>query len=260
MKRINSKIFGSVESPSTLHEVIDLALNHGGDGAHIHYWRGQGNIDWKIDSSAYRRLARTNDVVAESAMQRYEEYLLDQATHQGFRYENGIYLSDMELLARLQHHGAATRLIDVSRNIMVGLWFASNSQPESTGLLLGLHSSYLGGTKNNPEKRNYQTIIQNIVGVKHPQTWQPPVVSARIAAQRAQFVYSEVVSTQIGSLAIDKSENAYIGIAISPKLKSTICAQLSRLFDIHNLALYPDIDGFSHAHSFGFDEFQNERC
>ncbi len=30
-------------------------------------------------------------------------------------FENGRTLSDFELLAKLQHHGAATRLIDVSK-------------------------------------------------------------------------------------------------------------------------------------------------
>ncbi|WP_237058266.1 FRG domain-containing protein [Microbulbifer sediminum] len=134
-------------------EILDLAREHSSDRRNVHLWRGQSNIAWPIHSSAYRRLIRTNRVVNESSMQYYEEYLLRHATHQGYRFESGRELSDFELLAKLQHHGAATRLIDCSRNIMAALWFACASEPDKTGLLFGVDSDHLGGGENKPETR-----------------------------------------------------------------------------------------------------------
>ncbi|MCR8998507.1 FRG domain-containing protein [Rahnella perminowiae] len=53
-------------------------------------------------------------------MRDYERDLLLNAWHQGYGYENGRKLTDFELLAKLQHHGAATRLIDVSKKYVSG--------------------------------------------------------------------------------------------------------------------------------------------
>jgi hypothetical protein len=36
-------------------------------------------------------------------------------------------LSNLELLLELQHYGAATGLIDFSRDFLVALWFACNA-------------------------------------------------------------------------------------------------------------------------------------
>jgi hypothetical protein len=46
-------------------------------------------------------------------------------------------LGDLELPARLQHHGAATRLLDCSRNPFVALWFACRWEPGQDGVLIG---------------------------------------------------------------------------------------------------------------------------
>jgi len=136
MECCDTEIFGSVPLPNSMTEILDLAREHSADRRNVHLWRGKSNIAWPIHSSAYRRLIRTSRVVNESSMQYYEEYLLRHATHQGYRFESGRELSDFELLAKLQHHGAATRLIDCSRNIMAALWFACASEPDKTGLLL----------------------------------------------------------------------------------------------------------------------------
>ena len=139
MDYFETDIFGSVALPVSITEVIELAREHSANRRNVHLWRGQSNIAWPIHSSAYRRLVRTNSNVNENCMQGYEEYLLKHATHQGYRFEAGRELSDFELLAKLQHHGAATRLIDCSRNILAALWFACASEPDKTGLLFGIH-------------------------------------------------------------------------------------------------------------------------
>lgn len=69
----------------------------------------------------------------------YETSLLRHARHKGFDTENGKILTDFELLAKLQHHGAATRLVDFSKNVLVALWFAIQDNKEETGLLTGIH-------------------------------------------------------------------------------------------------------------------------
>ena len=255
----DSKLFGKIPSPESIEDLLGLVKDHSPERRNVYFWRGQSSIDWPIHSSAYRRLRLDSDKVTEKDMKNYEKSLLDHATHQGYRYDSGRYLNDFELLAKLQHHGAATRLVDCSRNLLVGLWFACISEPESDGLLFGYHSDFVGGDENKPESRNYLDVCNRMDIHRNCIVWQPPVVSKRIASQNAQFLFSIVVDNPIGSLVISKKPDSYIAINITPSLKKKALVDLSETFDIRHLTLFPDIDGFGHVHSFRFGRFEHNR-
>jgi hypothetical protein len=252
-------MFGEVPQPQSIAELLQFVSKHAGIRRNVYFWRGQPDIDWPIHSTAYRRLKRTEKNVTEDAMQRYEAYLLDHATHQGYRLEEGRMLSDFELLAKLRHHGAATRLVDFTRNLVAALWFSCSSAPDRDGLLLGVHSDHVGGGENQPESRKYKEIFEGIKHVEHPQTWQPPVVSKRIAAQGAQFLYSAISKQEMGSLCINRASKAHIAMCITSRRKRAFLGELAGTFDVRYLTLFPDLDGFAYAHSARFDEYENER-
>jgi hypothetical protein len=158
MKLFTSGLFGEIPEPSSVQNILDLAI----DPAPDHYravrmWRGQADVDWPLHSTAYRRLCTANYHVSggatpnENDLVFYEQDLLKSADHKGYRFLEGRKLSDFELLARLRHHGAATRLIDATRNMLVGLWFCASSEFEKTGLLVGVHAHYVGGYEGAPE-------------------------------------------------------------------------------------------------------------
>lgn len=262
MKIIENSLFGKTVAPDSFSEILDLTAEHAGERFNVYMWRGQGNIEWPIHSAAYRRIQNgKNRFVSEMEMRSYESRLLKRARHQGYGYEDGRKLSDFEVLAKLQHHGAATRLIDFSRNLLVSLWFACRSEPEKVGILLGIHSETLGGIEGEVEERDYGKIFPTgeYEEDEYPQTWQPPVVSKRIAAQSAQFLYSSVSNHPMGSLAFDKDESAYIVMAITPGVKRQLLSLLEGTFDVRQLTLFPDIDGFCFANSERFEQFSTER-
>ncbi|MDR7017821.1 FRG domain-containing protein [Acinetobacter sp. 3657] len=259
MEYIKSDLFGRIVSPKTLPEILDLVSRHANTRRNVYLWRGQGDIEWPIHSSAYRRLLLDSKKVEEKDILYYEKYLLENATHQGYRFESGQELSDLELLAKLQHHGAATRLIDCSRNMLVALWFCCFSEPQKTGLLFGIHSDHLGGSENRGDKRKYDDIFKNLKQHNHPQTWHPPAVSKRIVAQGAQFLYSFTTQSFAGSLALEQDKEIYIAISIQPQVKERFLKELSNIFDIRYFTLFPDIDGFGYAHSFRYKKYDIER-
>jgi hypothetical protein len=254
MGQFKSDVYGDVQMPTSFEQFIRLIHEPKGVSSRfVRMWRGQADIAWPIHSAAYRRIALTKSLPTETDVRLYEKRLLERATHRGFRNLDGKHLSDFELLARLQHHGAATRLVDATRNALVGLYFAASEYPRKTGLLLGLHTDFLGGYEGGYEGQfeylPYAEIFEKIEQYNCPQTWEPPNVSPRVAAQHSQFLYSVVSSQKTGSLCFEESEGSYLAIAISPTMKTRAMKILSSVFDIRLLTLFPDLDGFGSANS-----------
>ena len=98
------------------------------DGQYL--FRGVSKDTHKMEASAYRRLPET-DRNNPSKLLKINQALIDKARLLGHDQKDGHRLSDLELLAELQHFGAATCLIDFTRNAQIALWFAC--QQSSTG-------------------------------------------------------------------------------------------------------------------------------
>ena len=46
-------------------------------------------------------------------------------------------MSDLEVLGLLQHHGAATRLVDFTESAFAALWFACRQRHDRWGIVFG---------------------------------------------------------------------------------------------------------------------------
>ena len=76
------------------------------------FFRGQENSDWSIYPNVFR-----NDGLAK------ENLIIQGALRQNpFEFENK---NDFEILTKLQHYGLGTRLVDVTLNPLVALYFAT---------------------------------------------------------------------------------------------------------------------------------------
>lgn len=253
MKTFNSELYGFIPEPESFLELLGLITHHETKSiTHtVYMWRGQDNIEWRLDHAAYRRLKLTKKRVEEHDLISYEKNLLKQATHKGHRFQNGRLLTDFELLAKLQHHGAATRLLDFTRNSLIALWFSISGSFDKYGLLIGLHVNELGGYESEDENEEYENQINSINKLFHPQTWEPPVITARIAAQHSQFIYSALSDDKRSSIRLSEGQKANLFIAISPSLKNILATTLEKSFDLRYQTLFPDIDGFGNANATG---------
>jgi hypothetical protein len=101
--------------------------------------------------------------------------------------------------------------------------------------------------------------VGDLEAYPHPQTWDAPGVTPRIAAQHSQFLFSAVGSGNTGSLRIAETPKAFLPIAISPMFKQNALAMLSDQFDIRYSTLFPDIYGFGHVHGANYGQYENER-
>lgn len=90
-------------------------------------FRGQENEAWPLESSAERRLKKSlpsQNKIPDRLFIEYHGDLLKKCKLKNYDKREQKQLYDLELLADLQHHGAATCLIDFTRNTLVALWFA----------------------------------------------------------------------------------------------------------------------------------------
>lgn len=257
MKTYKSPIYGNCPEPESFLELTELINvldieDPVNPFVHVKLWRGQANIDWTVDSSGIRRVNRGCKILKDDnrELRSYEKHLLEHATHKGFRYQEGRVISDMELLAKLQHHGAATRLVDFSRNALIALWFSLFELPQKTGLLIGVHSDYVGGTESSLRDMSYDKTMDSCEKFKHSIVYEPPVVSPRIAAQHAQFLYSAISTEQTGSLMLPQEDESRVFIAISPQMKKLFFQILRSTYDYQAKTLFPDLDGFGMANKF----------
>jgi hypothetical protein len=219
-------------------------------------WRGQADIDWKLDSALVRRYKEQRSsapqaALTEARLRAVEQSLIERTRAAGL----GVDLGELELLARLQHHGAATRLLDCSRNAFVALWFACRWEPEKDGVLLAFE---LGENAIHLNTEMLAHGIDELLGLASGRLlwWQPRSLSPRISPQQAVFVFGAVVDEPWGSIRLGQGVSldevgAVPGAAlifISAQLKAALNGIWAPLFGFTEESLFPDFDGFALAH------------
>ena len=207
------------------------------DGRYL--FRGVPKDSYRMEASAYRRL-KTNKTA--DWLLKVNQELIKGARARGHDWKNGQELSDLELLAELQHFGAATCLIDFSRNALVALWFAcqQSSKGKANGKVFAV-----------PDKIRLKEVTPDLIkkeGIDHffrldkhgkypLYKWEPKLQNNRIIAQHSVFVF--------GRAQIDVEAEC----VIIQSSKQEILNSLDQLLDITESSMYPDFDGFARLHA-----------
>lgn len=165
-------------------------------------WRGVVNASYGLHSSLSRKVQNLTGIApTEELLQDYEEEILRRCRAE-WRYDN---LPTLELLAHLQHFGGPTRLIDVSMNPLVSLWFAvepkyrddGTPRDETDGRLfaftvkerisLDQSGDFDWGGRGLPWAEKNPGSGWGRVDTP-PVLWVPPAYNERISAQNAGFL------------------------------------------------------------------------
>ena len=260
MKKYNSDLFGEIDYPETFLDLLQLVMQdkaHTPPSINVSYWRGQANINWQLNSSIARRILLKQKNMSAETLDRnilwWEKILLQKAKQNYYNYdERGRLLSDLELLAKLQHHGTATRLLDFSKNVLIALWFCASDvqNQDQTGLLLGINTDIVaGGSENTFDFHlSYTEFFNEVCSTDDIWMVDAPVVVSRISSQSSVFLCSKSIKSKYGYFPLPEEKYAK-KIAISPKLKCSCLKVLSECFNITPYTIFPDIEGFSKANS-----------
>ena len=172
----------------------------------------------------------------------------------GHDLKDGRKLYDLELLAELQHHGAATCLIDFTSRFLVALWFAC--QKTRTDGMVFIVNTNNPHTFRSLEEADLECGIEDVLNFKtrkdkkeqkgstgetlHPQYWHwsPHGINRRILKQDGLFIFGK---EEIGENDLERS------ILISKAHKSKILEEL-RVLGITEESLFKDMPGFAALH------------
>ncbi len=212
-------------------------------------YRGLSDSSMELEASGYRRIKQEKNDAAKSVFYNYITWLLDRASRQGFRQKQGKNLSDLELLAELQHNGAATCLMDFTANPLIALWFACKESPEKNGKVAAMAT-------DNPDYFSivdYKSMSKTIMEFfKEDKLWKwaPAPQNNRIVAQNSVFVF--------GKEKIAKEY--YEIIEIQKGNKDRIIKELQDKFGIDEEYLFSDFSGFSlaNAHDKSYSDYSVE--
>ena len=235
-------------------------------------FRGQANAEWELHSSATRRLRRTGRIQTNGSKQTsngqlwniYREYhkedLIFPARTAGFDIEEGRVVSDLQLLSKLQHFGAATGLIDFTWNPLIALWFACEEHTEDSKKKDGkifvvklddpnIYTNIYKRVSNEKETLEEQETLEKLFPSPYDDSslrlyWEPKVRSeagARILVQQSVFVlaHPHVLHNEgeiTKKISIDSSDKK----AIRQELADLGITQLSLFRDIHGFSVVND--------------------
>ena len=216
------------------------------DGQYL--FRGVSNDTYKIEASAYRRLPK-EDRRDPVKLLKITQELIDSARSLGHDQNEGQPRSELELLAHLQHYGAATCLIDFTRDVMVALWMACQQSTtekdknikKAKGKVFAVRSDNLSQFRVVTDEQQRSAKISAFFEQENKRyplyQWQPNYQNNRIIAQESVFIFG-------GADVPVEAE-----CTIFPGSKQKLLTDLYRISGISEASIYPDFDGFVSQHA-----------
>ena len=186
----------------------------------------------------------------------YIKHMINDIKTRFPRYVDENY-SDIEILADIQHKGAASCLVDFSNNFLTSLWFATNDDSHDFGYLFcyDINKALLEGDKLfilDPERDGNQTISELLYSTTKSAKytskpshrfwlWKPSNLNERIARQDSIFLFG------LEAFVIDEHE--IITIPIPPTWKGPIQHVLKSYLGVSAESIYCDVEGYADANA-----------
>jgi hypothetical protein len=89
------------------------------------FFRGHSDISYKLEPTIYRKYSK-------SALVKYEHDLIREAISYNVK-EFSTKITNFEKLSLMQHYGFSTRLLDITENPLIALYFAVNEKEKKDG-------------------------------------------------------------------------------------------------------------------------------
>lgn len=169
----------------------------------------------------------------------HEDALLEEARSRGHLPSD---LADLHALALLQHHGAATRLVDATTNLIIAAWFAASGHENEDGVIFLLpRGKELSGT------RALSRPMKKVRSTRQLQSYRPPLSMLRAVAQHAVMLVGPVADEPDCCLPHKLHSDQLI--RVTPTLKESLVSAFTAHLGTDLAAIFPDLQGFCAQHS-----------
>lgn len=232
-----------LEAPKTLADLLEL-LN-GGFLKEGFVWRGQSNCMWPLFPSLYRRLRYhgfADSQINESLVRRAEALLIKHAQLESLLDEES---GDcLELMAQIQHYGGATRLLDVTHNPLVALYF-SLGDLSTTGVVHRWCIDPSCRVVIGNGSASWDDVLRKGEGGR-PVLVCPPAWNRRMSVQSAAFITTVLANplSETNIFTNETSSSKVLTIWIAPEMKFELREYLESK-GINKRTLLPSIESFA---------------
>lgn len=188
---------------------------HGTWQEEVWLWRGQSRANWRLEAGIHTRLRESGYALTDGNVGLVTEQLLSLARARGLDKVESLSLPDLALLAHLQHHGAATPLLDVTVDPFVAIWMAVNANAADPSADDSQTANVFAIRRPPPDywldpldSRPYWDSASTPMGVRgdlagafarnredaetHIYWYRPPDISERLRIQRGSFILGSV--------------------------------------------------------------------
>ena len=199
-------------------------------------FRGQADALWNLESAAFTRLGLgKNHENYKQTLTNYSKELINDVKLNRWHWNNQRALNDLEILALLQHYGAATSLLDFTHSFHVALWFACQKTIEEKNgkvFIIDLDTEHFKKIEEVDLGEKLEKLLQPMTP-KKIRYWESAPLTERITRQDSVFVLEEL------------SEDLYHYIEISAQDKEPLLEEMRILFNLRPENLFKDIIGFA---------------
>jgi hypothetical protein len=226
-------------------------------------FRGQCCSSWGLVPGIIRRIKKTYPGIGQSgllfnlALKATLDLIKSAKANKNFKRAK----CDLDILALLQHYGAATPLLDFTKDPLVALYFAcqpyEENGVESDGKVFCVNYPDQIRSRNSPMRPvsdpSRIKIESDLLPDKHRGIWHwvPPndLPCKRNKKQQSIFVFGWDLYWEYHTKCLIKELKT---IVIPANSKKSILKGLYVKYKISEQTLFPDIHGF--AHSYGLDK------
>lgn len=211
-------------------------------------FRGQSDVEYELVASLFREPKDPSFEYNQIHFLRASKFVNEE--------------DELEIAIRAQHYGYYTRLLDVTYNSLIALYFACEGKRDTDGAVYAISvERYLPSTSieiSDLYKKIIKDadILESLIDVQ-----QSPLIietiknNDRIIAQSGAFLLFINSKHKL-------DEDKVVKIVIPSNLKGKILDQLYKLFSIHNGSVFPDIQSNSkdfNSH-FGHLSYSGKNC
>ena len=203
----------------------------------VYAFRGQADEKWELESSARTRMKnKDKDFTKEDLASHLKTQFINPAKLNGWGREEYRELYDLEILARFQHYGAATCLLDFTRSFHVALWFACQEENNKNGRVFVINTNDVENFKKIEMEDIKKNDLEGLLYTQKSWYWDLENLTDRVARQNSVFIF--------GGNNLSKGKQ-YEAFKIDHRDKKPLIKEMEDLFDLRPENLFKDIFGLA---------------